>query len=398
MKRWEDIAKDKLEAYESKLPEGGLAEFRARRAGGGAARPQPRFAAWALAGAAAVLVAAFLLWKPQKPDDGIRIVQHPPVAAPAPQDSSAFAEAPAAQPLVAQAAAPLAPRRPAARPAAAPSEPAPAAPDTPKETIPDQQAQPEQEQAQAPVQAQEEELEEVEEFPFSPELLAEFNRTHPIDPQPFRMKVGTASGIVGGGGLVAALVATSGGAERSDKYPPAQGLYMSDLPVSWRWDETIVSTEHDFPLKAGLSLRIPVAERLSVTTGLEYALYSSTLKFAKSADKRQAAHYLGVPVRLDFTLASSRLLDVYLGGGFAVDYCLRATLAGEPVRKDGFAFSLLGAGGIQLNLTRRLGFYLEPELSWTAPAPAQTLLTYRTARPLTFSVAAGLRYTLGNNK
>ena len=45
MRRWEDIAKDKLEGYESRLPEGSLAEFRARRDGAGAARPQRHFAA-----------------------------------------------------------------------------------------------------------------------------------------------------------------------------------------------------------------------------------------------------------------------------------------------------------------------------------------------------------------
>ena len=42
--------------------------------------------------------------------------------------------------------------------------------------------------------------------------------------------------------------------------------------------------------------------------------------------------------------------------------------------------------------------YLEPELSWTAPAPARNLITYRTGHPLTFSLATGLRITLGNNK
>ena len=31
MKKWEDIVKDKLEGYESALPEGSLADFHARR-------------------------------------------------------------------------------------------------------------------------------------------------------------------------------------------------------------------------------------------------------------------------------------------------------------------------------------------------------------------------------
>ncbi|MBP5625980.1 MAG: hypothetical protein J6W98_03590, partial [Bacteroidales bacterium] len=112
MKRWEDIAKDKLEGYESRLPEGSLAEFRALRGGAGAARPQRRYAAvWAMAGVVALLAAVLLLRLPGEPEEGVRIVQQPPVTAPAGQDSSAFAERVPAQTLIAQAVTPQAPRR-----------------------------------------------------------------------------------------------------------------------------------------------------------------------------------------------------------------------------------------------------------------------------------------------
>lgn len=104
---------------------------------------------------------------------------------------------------------------------------------------------------------------------------------------------------------------------------------------------------------------------------------------------------IGIPVRLDWTFASGRWLDVYLGGGLEGNYCLVATLAGDWVAKDGFSASLLGAGGIQFKITEKLGVYFEPELSWTFTPKNQILESYRTKNPLMFSVSSGLRITIG---
>ena len=151
---------------------------------------------------------------------------------------------------------------------------------------------------------------------------------------------------------------------------------------------------HTFPFKGGLSVGIPVSDRLRITTGLEYSLYQTRVSFTKSGEKKQAAHYLGVPLRLDWSLASNRWLDVYVGGGASGDWCVGATHAGIDIPRDGFSFSLLGAGGVQFNMTRRLGLYVEPEISWTFPSEKRVLETYRSAHPFLFSVATGLRINL----
>ena len=212
------------------------------------------------------------------------------------------------------------------------------------------------------------------------------------------MSVGKAAGIVGGSTLLAVAATLINPSQLQKEYSPGGKSYVS--PGEYLWDPvtargTIASTDCLFPLKAGLSARIPVSDRLSITTGLEYSLYKTRYGYVIGADAMQAAHYIGIPMRLDWTLASNRWLDLYLGGGFSVDACVRATLDGQPMRRDGFAFSLLGAGGVQFNLTRRLGLYVEPELSWTAPSNCRVLATYRTALPLTVSVATGLRFTIG---
>ena len=68
--------------------------------------------------------------------------------------------------------------------------------------------------------------------------------------------------------------------------------------------------------------------------------------------------------------------------------------AGIDIPRDGFSFSLLGAGGVQFKVTRHLGLYVEPEISWTLPSEKRVLETYRSAHPFLFSVATGLRINL----
>ena len=160
-------------------------------------------------------------------------------------------------------------------------------------------------------------------------------------------------------------------------------------------DELIGRPHHNLPLKVGISTRIPVSGRFGVTTGVEYSMYSSTFTYTISGDKKQIAHYVGIPVRLDWTFISTGWLDAYVGAGVLGDLCVGATFAGNKIKRDGMAISLLGAGGVQFNVARNVGLYLEPELSWTIPSDAQVLRTYRSDHKGMFSVSGGLRINLG---
>ena len=212
------------------------------------------------------------------------------------------------------------------------------------------------------------------------------------------MHIAPAAGIVAGGGLLAALLAPIAGkgdlmSEQASSYSePSYGNPLDCNPPSFL--NEVDHFTHTFPFKGGLSVGIPVSDRLRITTGLEYSLYQTRVSFTKSGEKKQAAHYLGVPLRLDGSLASNRWLDVYVGGGVSGDWCVGATHAGIDIPRDGFSFSLLGAGGVQFKVTRHLGLYVEPEISWTLPSEKRVLETYRSAHPFLFSVATGLRINL----
>lgn len=427
MSKWEDIVKDKLEGYESALPEGGLAKFRARREG--AAPVKKRFpTAWAAAAACAAIAAglAALLFppRPQQPQEAIQIVQDQPVAettvpdtadVPEPVQNQTQHSQPAPLTLkrstpVKATAAHLAENTVAsAEEALLPAEPEPSGTPDPSGEV--STVSNEKQWAGSP---------------FIPQKPA---------PRPVRLRVAPTAGVVAGSGLLAAILTPgtkrgalytsvvnvsdnnpstppdSPGSIASSVWPDPDNPYNPYPPVSvdpggsTEPDGPIDPEEpvdvlygkytHYRPLKTGLSTRIPLTDQLSVTTGLTYSLYCSKFTYSLSGEKAQQVHYLGIPVRLDWTLASNRWLDVYVGGGVAGDFCVGSALGGETFTKDGPAFSVLGAGGLQWNMTRRVGLYVEPELSWTAPSDRHILRTYRKEHPFVFTVATGIRINLG---
>ena len=390
MKEWEDIVRDKLAEPQSELPENSYAEFRSRL---DAARTAPAAKRsqllWALVPAvAALVVAVLLLQRPAARDEGLQLLPQPAAPLMALTDTLEAADAPLA---MAQEALVASVRKSAWAVAAARPESAPA----PAESLPERgesssdpgarqaaesgQAENAPEREEAGVAAR---SDEAPSSPFIPEN---------IKAKPVNIKVWPVVGAAAGGSLLAAVaVPLLGGSQGGDRLPEME----SGNPGQ---PADVVSGDpvHYFPLRLGLSVRAPLTARLSLTSGLEYSLYSSRYTYTLSGTKTQQAHYLGVPLRLDWTFVSGKWLDVYAGGGLQADFCLRATRGGEAIDKDGFGLSLLAAGGLQLNLGKRTGLYIEPQVSWIIPSESSVLQTYRSMNRFMFSLIGGVRINIG---
>lgn len=426
MKTWESIIKDKLERIDATLPENLFTEFLTRLDASGSpavAVPAVRPAAWrrpllrALVTVAAAGLAAFLfLHKPSVPGDGIQVAQPPaPVAAVA--DTVKSEEPLQSDNLVSQ----------AITPKVANHYPVHVTePETTDNT------QPSEDTAEV-IPAEEGSISETD-VVSDPEPSV--SAPSPVIPKstaakPVELKVAPAAGIVTGGGLLAAALTQFIGSGTQAGTNSASMVNNLESSYSGSFATFTDEDSHHFPLfKEGLSVGIPVAPRLKITTGLEYSRYISTSSHMMDSfgvhgfqvERKQVAQYLGIPVRLDWSLAKNRLLDVYVGGGAAADYCIGAKMiikytdpalkdSIQELRRDGFVFSLIGAGGIQLNFNKRIGLYLEPELTWSKPPKKAhldfygdivimeegdyRLETYRTAHPFMFTVATGLRINLG---
>lgn len=420
MRKWEDIIKEKMEEPDGPLPESVFAEFHARYDDAGSKHTTKRFPwVWALIPAVvAGLAAILLLKKPEIAEDGFQQVQQQPMAQIQPEErmDEAFPTDTTPQ-FFAQKA---------------------ATKKVPSEAIPDNLEAPVtvEDQTKTPESTDDQETTASPKPSTNPSTgNTPASTTSPFIPLTgttprVSLKVAPAAGGILGAGVLAALATSlsdskkktipsyighgtvinspsgpsgnhQGGSAGSsvddpDDNPP--GTLSPDDPISWEdpIKDLLEQSSHYFPIKAGLSTRLPLAEKLFLTTGLEYSLYRSKFDMSYSGEKWQRVHYLGIPVRLDWIIASHSLFDVYVGGGMQGDFCLNATLAEKDIKKDRPSLSLVGAGGLQMNATKRLGLYLEPELSWRIPDGNNTLVTYRSEHPVMFSVSAGIRINLGN--
>ena len=441
MKNWEDIVKDKLEGYESPLPEGSLAEFRARRdaAGSAAAKRSPLL--WIVPTAVAAGLAAILfLRQPGEPENGAPTIQQPTTTVAVVTNSVEVVETASAQPLIAQAVAPKAIRQPAVQ-----QQEAEAAIEAIEETeaVTESSEEIGATQTTEGADSAEQTVQTAQTNQTDQGGKTTISTTSPFIPEVttskhINMKVGPAVGVVAAQSIGGPVLTHINDIRLSNAFVPQgvgsmrqahAGYVNGDVQINGpsalnSEDDTnpglIPGTEpkhgteisptadlpeyplysgappsHYIPFRTGLSLGIPVAERLKLTTGFDYSLYrSSYYTFPKAAKYTQRVQYLGIPLRLDWTLASNRWLDVYIGGGFEPDVCISATYADKRIDGDKLSFSLLAAGGVQFNITKWLGLYVEPELSWTAPSKNRKLETYRTVYPVMFSVSTGLRFNL----
>ena len=390
MRNWEDIIKDKMEEVEGALPEGAFAEFQARRSGASpSSTPKRSPLLWAMVPAVAAGLAAVLFLLPvQMPEDSIQIVEVADNAITRVSDS-----------LIVPTAGPAAVKHPVVgsnRDSSTGSKQI----DEPVEKTP----------VSSPVTGNYESAEPDEEIDVDPEVPV----SSPVIPEqksskPVTIKIVPATGIIAGGGLIAALTASlirsnadadinylnhlydMGDTQHSQVYAHSPNASEPPAPKDVLTGEAV----HGFPVRVGLSVGIPLSERLKVTTGVDYSRFASKFTYSLSGEKTQVAHYVGIPVRLDWAFVSRKRFGAYVGAGFEGDICAAATFAGEKIKKDGFVFSLVGAGGVQFNLTKRVGLYVEPQLSWAVPSERRVLETYRSNNPLMFSTTGGIRFNLG---
>ena len=433
MKKWEDIIKEKLEGYESTLPEGSLSDFRSRRAAAAGTPVARRFPwGWAVAAVVAVGLASVLfLHRPDGSENSIQVISQPAVAG-IPEATESPETVPA-QPRIAQAAVSETTGEPARSLPKAESAGIPTGMETAlnmdeQETAVDTEVPEADANTANPGATEVAEAETATEpdgtVAIAPETPADVTETpSPFIPhggrsRPVLLKMAPVAGAVAGGSLLAALVTpmllptgtpgyaadmrsmngTVDSPSRPVDYARLFSASMTAYILSGTAQEHAITTTHSFPLRLGLSTRIPLSDRWNITTGLDYSRYSTMFTHPLYGEQQQLAHYLGVPVRLDWTLLRNRWLDVYLGGGLVEELCVGATLGGQKMKRDGLTLSLLGAGGLQLNMTPWLGLYVEPQLSWAIPSENRVLDTYRTKTPLMFSISSGLRISVINQK
>ncbi|MDO4163671.1 MAG: outer membrane beta-barrel protein [Bacteroides sp.] len=170
-------------------------------------------------------------------------------------------------------------------------------------------------------------------------------------------------------------------------------VYEDGMSYLVEQKQRMSSISHKQPISVGLSVRKGLQDGFSVETGLTYTYLASDVRYeGRSKQSSQKLHYLGIPVRLNWNFVDKKTLTMYLAGGGMVEKCIYGKIGNDTETVKPLQFSVMGAVGLQVNATKRIGIYLEPGVSYYFD-DGSNVETIRKETPLNISFHAGIRLT-----
>lgn len=179
--------------------------------------------------------------------------------------------------------------------------------------------------------------------------------------------------------------------------------------VSNQGKEIQTKKSHRQPIRMGLSVSYKLTDRLGIATGVTYTNLTSDLKTGSESyyiSGEQELHYIGIPVNLTYDIYSWKRLRLYGSGGILVEKCIygksmtRYYLDKSDVTEERedtgikpLQYSLNLSSGIQFNLTKLLGIYAEPGMSYYFNDGTALETVYK-ENPLNFNINIGVRLTI----
>lgn len=162
-------------------------------------------------------------------------------------------------------------------------------------------------------------------------------------------------------------------------------------------------TDHDFPVKFGAMVRVPLNRRFAFDVGLSYACLRSDLNFTTQSGERkvggtQRVNYLGVPVALTGDLWTNNRWLLYASAGGEVAKSVKTSWRDREGREyrgsaRPWQCSVSAAVGLQLNLSRHVGLYVQPSLDYYFDNHS-SVQTYYNEHPFTPALRMGVRVKL----
>ena len=148
---------------------------------------------------------------------------------------------------------------------------------------------------------------------------------------------------------------------------------------------------HSRPVSAGLALTLSLGRHLFAESGVYWSWLRSTSAFVSN----QSLHSVGVPLKLGYGFGGPGRISFSLSAGGKAEKVVYAVRGGTRINEPGIQFAAVGDAAVQFDITRNLGIFLAPELSYWFTKTS--LPTYNTEHPFNLSLKAGLNLTLGKD-
>lgn len=194
-------------------------------------------------------------------------------------------------------------------------------------------------------------------------------------------------------------------------------LYKDSPIISTRaTDATVMNSNviydnirHSRPVKTGLILNFPLYRALGIETGLTYTYLNSSFKATSGeteTEDSQTLRYVGIPLNLTARIFDSRYFSAYASAGGLAERCVSGKvvsaayengvktkdLGSSKLKIDNLQWSANIAAGLQFNVTKNIGLYAEPGLSYHFDDGSDVKTIYK-EHPLDFSISFGLRFS-----
>lgn len=161
--------------------------------------------------------------------------------------------------------------------------------------------------------------------------------------------------------------------------------------------------KHHLPVKVGISFRYYLDTHWSIQSGLTYS-YLATDITRNSFQKKQALHYIGIPVQVGYQVWGNKRFKSYLSAGTQVEKLVSGKVmthywggnslqdnTTERISDKRLLFSALASIGAEYALTSSLSLYAEPGIHYYFKN-GNGLETYYNDQPLNFNITIGFRF------
>lgn len=216
---------------------------------------------------------------------------------------------------------------------------------------------------------------------------------------------GNSGSSVYGSPFVQSFTDSKGGQPSEDR-PTIYANSESELLMS---TQSATRTNHHQPIKAGVSLRIPLSNRWSVSTGATYSYLGSDISQETGnarMETKQKLHYVGIPVNVNYSVLRTNRLNLYASAGVEVEKLVSGKQDTEHYEGNTFTkatsqsvkegrpqISGNVAVGAEFRIVNQLSIYAEPGLAYHFDNGSDVENIYK-EKPLNLNVQVGLRWEL----
>jgi len=172
--------------------------------------------------------------------------------------------------------------------------------------------------------------------------------------------------------------------------------------------DELTRIDYKLPINLSLLVRKNLSPDWGVETGVSYTYLASeetwhSTEYNMIATNAVALHYLGIPVKVSYTLLWYKQWNVYLAGGGMIEKCMAGEMQTtenttgfrmkSPLSVPEWQLSWMGNIGIGYRIYTPVSVFLEPGFNYF-PNDGSKVMTIRKDRPFTFNLQAGLRFDL----